>query len=158
MAAGRRAGLRKTHPHAPNIIEIEQQGRTFIRTHAWLQTPLLAIGVVTVLAVLGALFVAVGTAPKTIYTDTEVAPVDSALFATSLSHLVNAPLEHGGAVSILNNGDEFLPALINAIDHAKRTINFSVYIWSDGTASKQVLDALVRARKRNVAVRILLDD
>ncbi len=158
MAAGRRAGLRKTHPHAPNIIEIEQQGRTFIRTHGWLQTALLVIGVVTVLAVLGALFVAAGTAPKTIYTDTEVAPVDSALFATSLSHLVNAPLEHGGAVSMLNNGDEFLPALINAIDHAKRTINFSVYIWSDGTASKQVLDALVRARKRNVAVRILLDD
>jgi cardiolipin synthase len=119
---------------------------------------LLIIGLVTVLAVFGALFIAIGDAPEKIYTDTEVAPVDSTLFATSLATLVNVPLEHGGAITILNNGDEFLPALIDAIEHAKRTINFSVYIWSDGTFSKQVLNALIRARTRNVAVRILLDD
>jgi len=159
MAASRNGGLRKkVHPRAPNIVEIRREGRAFVRTHGWLQTFLLVTGVVTVLAVLGALFIAAGTAPKAIYTDSEVAPVDSALFATSLSHLVNASLEQGGTVSILNNGDEFVPALIKAIDHAKKTINFSVYIWSDGMVSKQVLNALVRASSRNVAVRILLDD
>jgi cardiolipin synthase len=159
MSAGRNAGLReKAHPRTPNIAEIREEGRSFVRKHGWLQTVLLVIGVVTVLAVLGALFVAAGTAPETIYTDTTIAPVDSALFATSLSHLVNAPLEEGGTVTILNNGDEFLPALIEAIDGAKKTINFSVYIWSEGKVSKQVLDALIRARTRNVAVRLLLDD
>jgi cardiolipin synthase len=76
----------------------------------------------------------------------------------SLSNLVNAPLERGGTISILNNGDEFLPALIDAIDHARSTINFSVYIWEGGRFSKQVLDALLRAQKRQVAVRVLLDD
>src|SRR5215510_7738048 len=112
MSAGRNSGLTKTHLHAPNIVEIQQEGRSFIRRHGWLQTALLVIGLITVLAVLGALFVAAGTEPNTIYTDTEIAPVDSALFATSLSHLVNAPLERGGTVSILNNGDEFVPELI----------------------------------------------
>jgi cardiolipin synthase A/B len=159
MSAGGNSGLKKkTHLYAPNIVEFQQEGRSFVRRHGWLQTALLVIGVITVLAVLGALFVAAGTEPKTIYADTEIAPVDSALFATSLSHLVNAPLERGGTVSILNNGDEFVPELIEAIDRARKTINFSVYIWSDGTFSHKVLDALLRARARNVAVRILLDD
>jgi cardiolipin synthase A/B len=159
MAPRRNAGLRKSALfRGPDIVEIQEEGRSFVRKHGWLQTVLLVIGFITVLAVLGALFIAAGNSPGTIYTDTQVPPVDSALFATSLSHLVNAPLEHGGTVSILNNGDEFLPALINAIDHAKRTINFSVYIWSDGRFSKQVMDALIRARSRNVAVRVLLDD
>jgi len=126
--------------------------------HGWLQTILLLVGLITIIAVLGALFIAVGSEPDAIYTDTDVAPVDSALFATSLSHLVNAPLEKGGAVTILNNGDEFLPALIKAIDRAGRTVNFSVYIWSDGEFSKEVLNALIRAQRRNVAVRVLLDD
>src|SRR5262245_12840892 len=121
MSAGRNSGLRKkTQLHGPNVVEIKKEGQSFIRKHGWLQTALLVIGLVTVLAVLGALFVAAGTAPDTIYTDTQIAPVDSALFATSLSHLVNAPLDHGGTVSILNNGDEFVPALIEAIDHAKK--------------------------------------
>ena len=159
MAAARNTGLReKAHLGAPNVINIREEGQAFIRTHGWLQTVLLVVGVVTVLAVLGAIFIAAGNEPEAIYTDTQIAPVDSALFATSLSQLVNAPLEHGGTVTILNNGDEFLPALIEAIDGAKKTINFSVYIWSDGKVSKQVLEALMRARSRNVAVRVLLDD
>jgi cardiolipin synthase A/B len=159
MPASRNAGLRKkAQPRSPNIAEIPKEGRSFVRKHGWVQTVLLVIGVITVLAVLGALFVAAGTAPEAIYTDTQVPPVESALFATSLSHLVNAPLDEGGTVAILNNGDEFLPALIEAIDSAKRTINFSVYIWSDGQVSDAVLKALIRARTRNVAVRILLDD
>jgi hypothetical protein len=54
-----------------------------------------------VLTVLGALFVAVGDAPDTIYTDTAVAPVDSFLFATSLSHLVNAPLEQADQIQLV---------------------------------------------------------
>ena len=56
MAASRNGGLRKkVHPRAPNIVEIRREGRAFVRTHGWLQTFLLVTGVVTVLAVLGAL-------------------------------------------------------------------------------------------------------
>jgi len=84
--------------------------------------------------------------------------VDSMLFSYSLSNLVNAPVDEGGSVKVLNNGNEFVPALIDAIDHARHTVNFSVYIWESGTFSKQVLDALLRARNRHVAVRVLLDD
>ena len=145
MSAGRNAGL-------------QDRGRRFVEKHGWLHTILLVVGIVTVLAILGAIFIAAGNEPDQIYTDAEVAPVHSDLFATSLSRLVNAPLERGGVVTILNNGDEFLPALIETIDNAQRSINFLVYIWSDGEFSNRVLDALLRARTRGVAVRLLLDD
>jgi phosphatidylserine/phosphatidylglycerophosphate/cardiolipin synthase-like enzyme len=141
-----------------NVLKFQDKGKAFVETHGSFQTILLVIGFVTVLAVFGALFIAAGTEPDKIATDAEVAPVDSALFANSLSHLVNAPLEKGGTVTILNNGDEFLPALIDAIDTARKTINFSVYIWNNGSFSDQVLAALLRAQSRNVEVRLLLDD
>src|SRR5690242_19263462 len=160
-----RSSIRKTihavknsSPNIPNIGDLEKQGRGFVRTHGWVQTALIIIGLVTVLAVLGALFIAAGSSPDKLYTQGAVAPVDSLLFANSLSNLVHASLDQGGNVTILNNGDEFLPALIDAIDHAKHNINFSVYIWEGGSFSKQVLDALLRAQNRGVEVRVLLDD
>src|SRR5262245_34903825 len=105
MARGRSAGVRKKiHPVGSNIEEIREEGRAFVRKRGWLQTVLLVIGLITVLALLGAVFIAAGNSPGEIYTDGEVAPVDSTLFATSLSNLVNAPLENGGTVTILNNG------------------------------------------------------
>jgi cardiolipin synthase len=136
----------------PDISRID------LRKHGRVQTVLLVIGVIAVLSVLGAIFIAAGTTPDTLFTDAEVAPVDSLLFAHSLSNLVNAPLDEGGSVTVLNNGEEFLPALIDAIDQARRTINFSVYIWQDGDFSREVLNALLRAQNRRVAVRVLLDD
>ena len=144
----------------PDIRKLDprKQGRNFVQTHGWVQTVLLLIGAITVLTVLGAFFIAAGTSPDKLYSEGEVAAVGSTLFAHSLSNLVNAPLDQGGTVTILNNGDEFFPALIDAIDHAKRTINFSVYIWQDGVFSKEVLHALLRAQNRDVAVRVLLDD
>jgi cardiolipin synthase len=129
----------------------------FVRNHGKLQTGLIVTGAITVPAVIGGLFVAAGDSPDAVYADSEIAAVESDLFATSLSNLVNAPLGRGGAVTILNNGDEFIPSLIQAINSAQHTINFSVYIWTDGVVSEKVLNALVAAQKRNVAVRVLLD-
>jgi cardiolipin synthase len=142
----------------PKGRDLRKQGRSFLQRHGKIQTVLLIIGAATVLSILGSLFIAAGTSPDKLYSDREVAPVDTELFANSLSNLVNGPLERGGSVSILNNGAEFLPALIDAIDHAEKTINFSVYIWQAGVFSEEVIAALLRAQNRRVAVRVLLDD
>jgi cardiolipin synthase len=127
------------------------------RRYKWWQLTLFAIGVVAAVSVTSALFFAVGDEPARIYTDAMPPPVDSPDFATALGAIVGAPVEDGGTVTTLNNGDEFLPALIDAIDQAQRTINFSVYIWSDGEFSHAVLRALERKQRDGVAVRILLD-
>lgn len=127
------------------------------RRYKWWQLTLFVIGVVTAISVTSALFFAVGNKPARIYTDAEPPAVDSADFATALATVVGAPVEHGGAVTILNNGDEFVPALLESISQAQRTINFAVYIWSDGTFSDQLLRALEKKQREGVVVRVLLD-
>ena len=109
------------------------------------------------MSVTSALFFAVGNKPARVYTDAPPPSVDSPDFATALGAIVGAPVEHGGAIQILNNGDEFFPALLESIDQAQRTINFTVYIWSEGTVSDQLLRALEKKQREGVAVRVLLD-
>lgn len=127
------------------------------RRYKWWQLALFAIGVIAFVSVMGALFFAIGNKPTSIYADSGVPAVDSPHFSTALSTIVGAPVEHGGTITVLNNGDQFLPALLQSIADAKQTINFSVYIWSSGEFSAQVLRALEKKQREGVAVRILLD-
>ncbi len=123
----------------------------------WWQTVFFFIGVITLLSIIGGLFVAVGSSPKKLYTNGPVPAVDSPEFPLALAHTVNVALEKGGSIEVLNNGDEFYPSLINAIKEAEDTVNFSVYIWEDGEASDQILQALIQKQKEGVQVRVLLD-
>src|SRR5258708_36984319 len=82
----------------------------------WWELTLFVLGVLASLSVLGALFFAVGNAPSRVYTDVPVPPVDSLEFSTALSNLVGAPLDRGGTVTPLNNGDESVPALLDAVN------------------------------------------
>ena len=102
-------------------------------------------------------FLGADSAPRVVWTNQPLGPVDSPQFAESLSHLVNAPLERGGRVEVLDNGDGFLPALLRDIRGARATINILVYVWEDGRMSDQVLDALIERQRAGVAVRVLLD-
>ncbi len=131
--------------------------QTVRRRYKWWQLTLFVIGVVAAVSVLSTLFFNVGDKPGRIYTDTAPPPVDSPHFSTALSTIVGAPVEHGGTITMLNNGDQFVPALLNAIAHAERTINFAVYIWAEGQFSDQLLAALVKKQREGVTVRVLLD-
>ncbi len=127
------------------------------RRYKWWQLALFVVGVVAFVTVMSALFFDIGDQPSRIYADAEVPPVSSADFSTGLAAIAGAPVEHGGTVTILNNGDEFLPGLLQAISEATRTINFSVYIWSSGRFSTEVLRALEKKQREGVTVRVLLD-
>src|SRR5947207_578605 len=85
----------------------------------WWEITIFVIGVISLVTVLSALFFAVGDRPTTITIDEPAPPVDSLEFATALSALVDAPIDRGGTVTVLNNGDEFLPALLDGIRSAK---------------------------------------
>src|SRR5262245_13029728 len=105
---GVRPGKNHTFSGISQIAGLRERGRRFVRSHGWPETILIIIGIVAVLTVLGAIFIAAGTTPAKLYVDGNVAAVDSELFLNSLSNLVNAPLDHGGTVAVLDNGDEFL--------------------------------------------------
>jgi cardiolipin synthase len=129
----------------------------FTATHPWWQTALLVLGLLALFTAVGGLFFRVGDAPKKIVVSGTVPPVASPEFAIALAHLVNAPIEQGGSVEILNNGDAFLSSLIESIDNARSTINFLAFMWNDGAFSDRVLNALVARQRDGVAVRVLLD-
>lgn len=121
----------------------------------WLLT-LASLGGLASLAAAIGLFSSLGRRPHEI-TATRVPTVDSSTFLEAISGTVNAPLQSGGKSTLLNNGDEFFPAMLTAIRGAQKTITFFVYIWEPGKASDDMFAALIDRAQAGVEVRLLLD-
>lgn len=68
-----------------------------------------------------------------------------------------APYLDGNALSPLINGDQAYPAMLAAIDDAVVSVVLSSYIFEFDAAGERFVDALIRARVRGVAVRVLID-
>ena len=63
----------------------------------------------------------------------------------------------GNRVSLLHNGEAAYPAMLEAIESAERRVFLATYIFhSDGTG-RQFVDALARAVRRGIEVRVLVD-
>jgi cardiolipin synthase len=63
----------------------------------------------------------------------------------------------GNAIGLLRNGAEYFPALIAAIDAAEREVWLETYIFADDASGRAVAEALARAARRGVTVRVLID-
>jgi cardiolipin synthase A/B len=57
----------------------------------------------------------------------------------------------------LSAGDKVFPAMIAAIDAAKKSVCLEVYIFTDSPVGVRFRDALVGACRRGVSVRVLVD-
>ncbi len=67
------------------------------------------------------------------------------------------PLTPGNSVDVLVDGDQAYPAMLAAIDQAKRSVGLATYIFDRGVAGGRFVDALGRAVARGVQVRVLVD-
>jgi cardiolipin synthase len=121
----------------------------------WILT-FFVLGILALATAVVTLFFALGRRPGKVWAS-EVPPVASRDFLMGISGLVNSPLESGGTVKLLNNGDEIFSALLDAMRKAKKTINFSVYIWEPGKVSDKVFEVLTERARAGVEVRVLLD-
>ncbi len=63
----------------------------------------------------------------------------------------------GNRLTLLENGAEYFPALIAALDAAHHEIHLETYIYIADASGQAVAAALIRAAERGVAVRLLLD-
>ena len=63
----------------------------------------------------------------------------------------------GHAVKLLRNGVETFPAWLEAIEAARTRVSLEMYIFADDTIGRQFADALIRAARRGVDVRLLYD-
>jgi len=66
-------------------------------------------------------------------------------------------LRAGNRIELLENGAEYFPALIAAIEAAEREIYFESYIFAADHTGYAVAHALTRAVLRGVQVRVMLD-
>jgi cardiolipin synthase len=63
----------------------------------------------------------------------------------------------GNKIELLNNGDEFFPAMLQAIGGAQQSINFAAYIFKSDAIGRQFRDAFCDRARAGVEVRLLLD-
>jgi len=79
-----------------------------------------------------------------------------------LSHLTQKvsghPLTLQNEIQILQNGEEFYPAIMASIHKAKKYIYLCSYIFENDIIGKKIADALKKAGERGIIVRVLVDD
>jgi cardiolipin synthase A/B len=83
--------------------------------------------------------------------------VDSDEFLASVAGATGVPFMEGNRVEILNNGDEFYPPMIEAINEAQESITIEAYIYWAGTIGLMFAQALAAKAREGVKVKILLD-
>src|SRR5688572_4365645 len=92
--------------------------------YPWWMKTLAGIGGVAVVGIIVTLFFSLGRRPSDIAIPYNP-PVESPDFMLGLSGVAGGPLRAGGTARLLDNGDQFFPALYEALKAAKQTINFS---------------------------------
>jgi cardiolipin synthase len=115
----------------------------------------MVIGSLAIVSVIGALFLP--DWPNDDYTVGFEADAGSERFVEWSSSFLNEPVFRGGEVALLQNGDEFFPAILEAIRQAEDTVNFEVYIFEPDEAGRQFMDAFKERARAGVEVRLLLD-
>jgi cardiolipin synthase A/B len=92
----------------------------------------------------------------TVRVQSPVAVTDTG-FPEYLASLVGASVQHGDTYTVLRNGDQVFPAMLDAIKQAQSRISMESFIYEDGQVGDQFTLALSEAAKRGVTVRIVLD-
>ncbi len=95
--------------------------------------------------------------------DQETLKIRSAVAADDPRHsayvaaLVGSALSRGNRYDVLTNGDQFFPAMLDAIRSAKHRISFETYIYDTGEVANQFTSALEEAARRGVHVNLVVD-
>lgn len=66
-------------------------------------------------------------------------------------------IKGGNRLTLLENGAAYFPNLVASLDAARWEIHLETYIFEPDATGREVADALMRAARRGVVVRVLLD-
>lgn len=83
--------------------------------------------------------------------------VDDPRFPQYLANLLGHRLTANDSYRVHTNGDQAFPAMLAAINQAKRRVALETYIYAKGDVGTQFTDALEAAAKRGVKVAVILD-
>ncbi|MDD5723720.1 MAG: cardiolipin synthase [Syntrophales bacterium] len=71
--------------------------------------------------------------------------------------ITNRPLVGGNLVEVLHNGEQAYPAMLAAIENARLSLFLATYIFESNHTGRTFIDALDRAARRGVDVRVIVD-
>jgi cardiolipin synthase len=83
--------------------------------------------------------------------------VDSPEFLPTIAGATGVPFTRGNRIELLNNGDEFYPAMLRDIAGAQMSITIEAYIYWEGEIGRTFASALAERARAGVRVKILLD-
>lgn len=86
-----------------------------------------------------------------------VIPIGYKSQAAISNRVSRRPICGGNRLTLLHNGDEAYPAMLEAIGRARRTIYLATYIFDVDETGKRFIGALEEACRRGVTVRVLID-
>ena len=89
---------------------------------------------------------------STTLTDDHLSPLE-----LTVGRITGRRAEEGNNVAPLHNGDEAYPKMIAAIEAARTSIALSTYIFRLDQVGRAFADALTRAHRRGVEVRVIVD-
>jgi cardiolipin synthase len=78
-------------------------------------------------------------------------------FLPTITGAIDTPFSEGSRLEILNNGDQFFPAMIEAIGEASESVTMEAYIYWEGNIGRLFAGALAAKAQQGVPVKILLD-
>jgi cardiolipin synthase len=85
------------------------------------------------------------------------APIDSKPFLNELEPLTNSRITENNQIDLLENGDKFYAAELDAMRQAQHSINIEAYIFHKGRLIAEVRDLLTQRAKAGVKVNLVLD-
>jgi cardiolipin synthase len=78
-------------------------------------------------------------------------------FLFAAEALTQAPISTGNEISLLVNGDEIFPALLEALRDAERSIDLLTYVYWRGEIAEEVARLVCERARKGVEVNVLLD-
>jgi cardiolipin synthase A/B len=81
----------------------------------------------------------------------------SAEFRTTMAGATGMPLIDGNRLEIYNNGDEFYPAMLEAIESARSSITMEQYIFWNGEVGRRFAEAFAEKARTGIPVKLLVD-
>ncbi len=136
-----------------------QKVRALFREYQKMFTFLIIIGVIAVILAILTHFTSLTETKVDTFSTIPMELGTSEFYQTveSITSSTMIPLNDNDKITILNNGDEFLPDFLNEIKNAKKSITITNYIFKQGEMMNSIFDALTEKAKEGVKVRVLMD-
>jgi len=83
--------------------------------------------------------------------------INSDEFRVTMAGMTGMPLVSGNDVEIYNDGDEFYPAMLHAIECSEHSVTMEQHLFWGGQVGRRFAQAFAKAAQRGISVKLLVD-